>query len=106
MHFPAPVASAWAATIVQFICSLFIAASLFYANQYGAVDVRFERRDPSKPADQSRPTIRLSLYARRYKPRIHGRREIFSRRQISIPDFIKPIKADARNFQQPAFRIR
>lgn len=29
MHFPAPVASAWTATMVQFICSLFIAAGLF-----------------------------------------------------------------------------
>jgi putative oxidoreductase len=29
MHFPAPVASAWAATIVQFVCSLFIVAGLF-----------------------------------------------------------------------------
>jgi putative oxidoreductase len=29
MHFPAPVANAWAATIVQFVCSLFIIAGLF-----------------------------------------------------------------------------
>lgn len=29
MHFPAPVASAWAATIVQFICPLFLAIGLF-----------------------------------------------------------------------------
>lgn len=29
MHFPAPVANAWAATIIQFICSLFIVAGLF-----------------------------------------------------------------------------
>jgi uncharacterized membrane protein YphA (DoxX/SURF4 family) len=29
MHFPAPVASAWAATIIQFVCPLFIAAGLF-----------------------------------------------------------------------------
>ena len=29
MHFPAPVASAFAATIVQFVCSLFIIAGLF-----------------------------------------------------------------------------
>jgi putative oxidoreductase len=29
MHFPAPVASAWAATIVQFMCSLFIVVGLF-----------------------------------------------------------------------------
>jgi putative oxidoreductase len=29
MHAPAPVASAWAATIVQFVCSLFIVAGLF-----------------------------------------------------------------------------
>ena len=29
MHFPAPVASAWAATMVQFVCSLFIVIGLF-----------------------------------------------------------------------------
>jgi putative oxidoreductase len=29
MHAPAPVASAWAATIIQFVCSLFIVAGLF-----------------------------------------------------------------------------
>lgn len=28
MHFPAPVASAWAATMVQFVCSLFIVIGL------------------------------------------------------------------------------
>lgn len=29
MHAPAPVASAWAATIIQFVCSLFVVAGLF-----------------------------------------------------------------------------
>lgn len=29
MHFPAPATSAWAATIVQFICPLFLMAGLF-----------------------------------------------------------------------------
>jgi uncharacterized membrane protein YphA (DoxX/SURF4 family) len=29
MHFPAPVASAWVATIIQFVCSLFIIAGFF-----------------------------------------------------------------------------
>lgn len=29
MHFPAPVANAWVATIVQLVCSLFIVAGLF-----------------------------------------------------------------------------
>jgi putative oxidoreductase len=29
MHAPAPVASAWAATIIQFVCSLFIVGGLF-----------------------------------------------------------------------------
>ncbi len=29
MHFPAPVASAWMATVVQFVCSLFIVAGYY-----------------------------------------------------------------------------
>lgn len=29
MHAPAPVVSAWAATVIQFVCSLFILAGLF-----------------------------------------------------------------------------
>jgi len=29
MHFPAPVASAWVATIIQFVCSLFIIAGFY-----------------------------------------------------------------------------
>jgi uncharacterized membrane protein YphA (DoxX/SURF4 family) len=32
MHFPAPFPSAVAATVVQFVCSLFIAAGLFTRN--------------------------------------------------------------------------
>ena len=81
MHFPAPFASAVAATLVQFICSMFVVVGLFTRINAALLVCVLSG---AILQNQPRSATGHSLYARRNNTRLPGWWKVFTRRENAV----------------------